>query len=86
MLAEYKQGLDAVPIDFKPDSGRFLVPASAGRAERVVVLGDGAGQEKRLIFSALYTAYDIAYVLNSDQGLRSDVSDITPRFEEFMNR
>lgn len=85
MLAEYKQGLDVVPIDFKPDSTRFLVPASAGRAARVLILADGADQDKRLIFSALYTAYYIAYVLNSDKALRSDVSDITPRFVEFMN-
>lgn len=86
MLAEFKQGLDVAPIDFKPDSARFLVPASAGRAARVVVLDEGASQEKRLIFSALYTAYYIAYVLNSDQGLVTDVSDIVPRFVEFLNK
>lgn len=86
MLAEFKQGLDVAPIDFKPNSARFLVPASAGRAARVVVLDEGACQEKRLIFSALYTAYYIAYVLNSDQGLVTDVSDIVPRFVEFLNK
>lgn len=85
MLAEFKQGLDVAPIDFKPDSARFLVPASEGRAARVVVLAEGASQEKRLIFSTLYTAYYIAYVLNSDKALRVDVSTITPRFVEFLN-
>ncbi|WP_445945593.1 hypothetical protein [Shewanella sp.] len=85
MLAEYKQGLDVAPIDFKPDSARFLVPASAGRVARVVVLAEGASKEKRLIFSALYTAYYIAYVLNSDQALGYAVSDITPRFVGFLN-
>ena len=85
MLDEYKKGLDVTPIVFNPDSTRFLVPASAGRAERVVVLVETACQEKRLIFSTLYTAYYIAYVLNSDQALRDDVSDIIPRFAEFLN-
>lgn len=71
MLAEFKQGLDVAPIDFKPDSARFLVPASSGRAARVVVLAEAACQEKRLIFSSLYTAYYIAYVLNNDRSLNN---------------
>lgn len=86
MLAEYKKGLDAAPIGFKPDSVRFLVPASPGRAARLVVLVKSACHEKRLIFSSLYTAYYIAYVLNNDQSLAANVSDIIPRFVEFLNR
>ncbi len=85
MLAEYKQGLDVAPIDFKPDSVRFLIPASAGRAARVVILAEDAGLDKRLIFSALYTAYYISYVLNSDQALQVHVSEIVPRFVRFLN-
>lgn len=85
MLNEFRQNLDVVPVEFKPDSQRFIVPASLGRAERVIVLVDDACREKKLLFSALYTAYYISFIRNSDDALRPVVSDIFPRFVEYLN-
>lgn len=86
MLTEYRKGIDVVPIEFKPETRRFIVPASLNRAIRTIILKDNSCHEKRLVFSALYTAYYLAFVCNSDNALRSLVSDIFPRFVEYLNQ
>lgn len=86
MLHEFKQGLDVRPIDYVINADQFVVPASERYSARVVVLKSGASSEKKLIFSALYTAFYLAYILNKGgKSSKEYVSSIIPRFMNFLN-
>ena len=86
MLVEYEQNLDVLPIKYQPESLRFVVPASPNRMSRIIALDETNSGEKKLIFSALYTAYYLAYVRNTDNALKTTISDICPRFVDYLNQ
>lgn len=86
MLHEFKQGLDVAPIAYNINVDKFVVPASEGNTARILVLNSGATREKLLIFSSLYTAFYLAFILK--QGGKSPrvyLSQIVPRFINFLN-
>jgi len=86
MLQEFKQDLDVTPIDYDINVKQFIVPASEGNSVRTVVLNSGAVREKSLIFSALYTAFYLAYILKEGgKSPREHVSNVVPRFIDFLN-
>ena len=86
MLQEFKQGLDVTPIHYNINVDQFVVPASEGNSARTIVLNSGATREKSLIFSAVYTAFYLAYVLKvGGKSPRVYISQIAPRFISFLN-
>lgn len=86
MLQEFKQGLDVTPIHYNINVEKFIVPASEGNSARTIVLECGADREKSLIFSAVYTAFYLAYVLKvGGKSPRVYISQIVPRFINFLN-
>ncbi len=87
MLAEFKKAQKITNIVFEPFGLlRFVVPKYDGATERVVKLQDTNSHKKRLIFSVLYTANFIAFVLKKEgQGVRATLSGIVPQFVKFLD-
>lgn len=87
MLAEFKSMQKVTAIGFEPfGTFRFVVPQYDGAKERVIELNDTNTPEKCIIFSALYTANYVTFVLN--EGAASDrqtLSNIVPKFLDFLN-
>lgn len=86
ILVEYEQNLEVRPIKYKPESLRFVVPASPNRASQIIVLDETNSSEKKLIFSALYTAFYLAFVRNSDNALKATALDTFPKFINYLNQ
>jgi hypothetical protein len=87
MLAEFTNMQKVTSIGFEPfGTFRFVVPQYEGAKERVIELNDTNTHEKCIIFSALYTASYVTFVLN--EGATSDrqsLSSIVPKFIDFLN-
>ena len=87
MLAEFSSKQKIRAVDFEPfDTNEFIVPEYEGTKSQIIILEDFESREKRLIFSALYAANYLTFVLNEGTGSnRQALSHIVPKFMSFLN-
>lgn len=86
MTKEFRQGVVKTPMEFDHTVEQFVVPAIKNLREKIVSIPNNACAEVRLIFSALYTAYYLTYILNKGaHNLKVSVSSIVPRFILFLS-
>lgn len=87
MLAEFSSKQTVRAVDFEPfGTDRFIVPEHKGAKSQIVTLEDVESREKRLIFSALYAANYITFVLERGTDYnRKALSQIVPKFMAYLN-
>ena len=87
MLAEFSSKQTVRAVEFEPfETDKFIVPEYEGAKSQIVTLEDFESHEKRLIFSALYAANYITFVLDEGtSGNRQALSYTVPKFMSYLN-